>query len=655
MASSKFRIGFGFGPTNLYASRGLSALHFLPTKLTYVNNSGGATAPLLLYTDITSGPTTGTNEPKGAFLSIFGLGLGNFSDYGTTNHVYIGGVEVDNYRCIQNAVGSGIAGVGNGVYETFGIQRIVVQVGALGTPTQGVPLKIDVVVNGTHPVNLTDGSTNYLDLDGNPLQFTPNPGEIYYVDQAGNDANAGTKASPLRHFQTGDGSSPWGGALSGPIVASSTTTRPPGTHIVIRGGTWTDTEVFTNCFGEFFRFTGTAPTGSAKSGPLVVTSYPGDAGSNAPETVFVQCPSGSGGGFNLSDRARSAETTPWGTTGYCKHIHVVNLKIITAFNSSENGAGGAPINQQTAADFNRIVNCELSFPCTSVVNMPSNNGPTAGGIAGYGSNCRRLGNYIHDVYDPSGQQQNHGTYIGDNPAASGAAVGELHSITAFNVYKDCTGGQGIMMRGSQQTETAPYCILRNNWIQGFGKYGIEIFDGRDRALVWNNVVVAGTTGLAGIVLNSDNVSAVGGIYVGYNTVVGWKTYSGIYQLGGTAGGGSSIIESNIFYQVASAGSTFGLYTNAGGQTTTLKGNVWYDASGAETAKPSGDTTGVFSDPKFANVSTSSLRPATASPAPNAGVTPPTNAIVTPYDAFLTARPQGTNTKYSVGALERVGG
>lgn len=598
--------------------------------------AGGA--PLILATDITAGPTTGGENNKGTYISIYGVNLGVFADYGVTSHLTIGGVEVDNYRCLVPAVGSGLPGFGNGVYETFGIQRLCAQVGALGTPAAGVAIPIGLTVNAVPVVNLKDVSNNLLDLDGIALTFTPQPGPIVFVSLTGSDAAAGTIAAPLRHLQAWDGTT-FTGAIYGPAGGRTTGNQiVPGTHIIIRGGTYTDTS-FNSRWADLFRVTGTAPSGSSNNGPIVIMSYPGAAGANVPEKVFWNGGVGSAGGINMADTSRSGEATPWGTTGFCKYIHICNLKI---FSHPGSPGDSAPVNQQTAADFSRVVNCELSFPS----NVGS---PTAGGIAGYGSSCRRLCNYIHDVYDASGAMQNHGIYLGDNTGASGAAMGELHSVTAYNCIVNCTGGQGIMARGAQQVETAPYLSIHHNWFQGCGKYGILLFDGRDRGLVWNNVVVAGATGTAGIVLNSDNVSVVGGIYVGYNTIVGWKTYSGLYQLGGPSAG-SAIVQSNVFYQVAGAAATFGLFTNANGATTTLDSNCWYDASGHDITKPSGDANGVFIDPKFADLPSLNLVPLAGSPLINAGVTPATLTLVT-RDSKLLSRPVAPSVRYATGAYE----
>src|SRR6185312_16439421 len=94
-----------------------------------------AAAPLVLYTDLVSGPNSGGENDKGAYLSIFGKHFGH-SGLGTRTRVYIGGTEVAVYRYLGPSHGSP------------DIEQISVQIGKLGAPPLGVPLPIVVKVDG---------------------------------------------------------------------------------------------------------------------------------------------------------------------------------------------------------------------------------------------------------------------------------------------------------------------------------------------------------------------------------------------------------------------------------------------------------------------------------------------------------------------------
>src|SRR5712671_4170577 len=120
--------------------------------------------PLVLYTDLISGPNSGGENNKGAYLSIFGKNFGS-SGMGTTVKAFIGGVEVGSYRYLGPSKGRP------------DIQQLSVQVGVLGNPALGTALPIQVTVSGV--ASNTDQT------------FMVNPGRMLFVDNvAGNDSTA---------------------------------------------------------------------------------------------------------------------------------------------------------------------------------------------------------------------------------------------------------------------------------------------------------------------------------------------------------------------------------------------------------------------------------------------------------------------------------
>ncbi|MBS0308300.1 MAG: hypothetical protein JSS58_04940 [Proteobacteria bacterium] len=140
------------------------------TTTTTTTMPPAAGAPIVLYTDLVSGPTSGGENNRGAYLTIFGKNFGN-TGLGTTTKVFIGSAEVASYRALSASK----------VYDKIGIQQIAVQVGALGGAAQGVALPIKVSVNGV------DSNTN--------VSFMPNPGRLLYVDNV-----AGTGAIVLMGY-----------------------------------------------------------------------------------------------------------------------------------------------------------------------------------------------------------------------------------------------------------------------------------------------------------------------------------------------------------------------------------------------------------------------------------------------------------------------
>jgi len=260
-------------------------------------------APYVLYTDIVSGPNSGGENGKGTYLSIFGKNFGS-SGLGTSVKVYIGDVEVDNYRYL--GVSQGRADIG----------QLTVQVGALGNASTGVALPIRVVVNGVN------SNTNHT--------FMIQPGDILFVDNvSGNDATA-LKSDinrPWRYVQTPSE----GGALA---------QAGPGDVIVLRGkAVWSDVGFESHWF-RFRRTAGSAPTGATGTGYIAVMAYPGEAVRYVP-------PGGTHGGIH--------GTSDW--------IVISGLRIESAASSLSDGA---PINLQANSDHWRVVNNDVGpWPASS--------------------------------------------------------------------------------------------------------------------------------------------------------------------------------------------------------------------------------------------------------------------------------------------------
>lgn len=126
-----------------------------------------AQAPVVMFTDLTSGPNTGGENGNGTILTIYG------KSFGTSGTVTIGGVQPVKVFTTP-AWGTTVPG---GV----GLQKISVQ---LGSGISGSNLPIVVTVGGV------------ASSCGNPTaancQFTVRPGNIWCVSTSGNDSNAGT-------------------------------------------------------------------------------------------------------------------------------------------------------------------------------------------------------------------------------------------------------------------------------------------------------------------------------------------------------------------------------------------------------------------------------------------------------------------------------
>ncbi|TFW09436.1 right-handed parallel beta-helix repeat-containing protein [Oxalobacteraceae bacterium OM1] len=400
-----------------------------------------AKRPVLVYTDIVSGPNSGGENNKGIYLSLFGKNFGS-GGLGTRLRVYIGGAEVGDYRAL---------GVARGRHD---IQQITVQVGALGNPKPGMPLPIKVVVDGI--------------ASNDDLSFTVNPGRILFVDNVkGDDRTAvpGDIRRPFRHAQTARLSEgAWGQA-------------GPGDFIVLRGTgqPWTD-RGYQNYFLRTRDKSGSLPAGTPGTGPIGIMGYPG-------EDVFIYAPYDAKleeGGATGAISAVNGLSFP----GLGQWFTVTNLRV-------EGGGHDGAVNVQIHGDHWRVVNNELTA-ATAVRNIDAK----AGGIVGNGKGEVWLGNWIHDVYcGPAGggPLQNHGIYID----------GDGDYEIAYNVIERIPGGSGFQtyVNGSNGSDTTGNVSLHHNLIDGVGKHGINLADGtRENVRIYNNVVR--NTAQAGLRLNT---------------------------------------------------------------------------------------------------------------------------------------------------------
>lgn len=419
-------------------------------------NASGA--PVVLYTDIASGPNSGGENDKGIYLSIFGKNFGT-SGAGTTTRVYLNDREVDNYRYLGPSKGRA------------DIQQITVQLGALGHPQPGVPLPVKLTVNGV--ASNTD------------LRFTVWPGNIYFVDNlkgvdTADTVSGGTFTHPFKSVQKKAGAR-LGFAIDAATLSGAWGRVRAGDFIVMRGTgvPWNETG-----FGGYFLQTlnksgcpivsNCVQGGGMSSGPITIMGYPG-------EDVRIENSYDATRNFGAISSADSARIAQ----GMGAWITVANLRI-------EGGNHDGAVNTQAGGSHWRVVNNDLSA-ATAVNNANAK----AGGIAGSGLGQAFLGNRIHDVYcGPPGRGplQNHGIYL------DGAGSYEI----AYNLIEKIPGGNGLQIYVNRET-TVDEVDIHHNLIRDVGKHGINIADGAGRAIAIYNNVVAGAD-MAALRFNSTRLS-----------------------------------------------------------------------------------------------------------------------------------------------------
>ena len=566
--------------------------------------SGGV--PLLLATDIIAGPTTGGENNKGAYVSLFGIGFGQQAELGVTTKVYFGNGgtwnEVDNYRALVPARGN----------PYLAAQELIVQIGSLGGAANGTTMNIKVTANGM------DSNTD--------LTFMVNPGDFYFADNVAGNDSTGVKndiTHPFRYAQKASGSSFTGIWATGNLKA--------GDFIIMRanaGTPWSDQVGYDTRFLRFRRHTGSAPTGTSGTGYITVQRYPGPVLKHAPEDVYVKLPNTtSRGGFTGCGTSDAS-------AGGGKYFVLSGIRVEGAPASASTDA--APINLQSSADYWRIINCDSSFPSTDTGNAHQKNGA----IAGNGIGMKILFSYLHDVYGDS-NYENHGLYLdGSNAAAKDCLI-------AWNHIKNVTHGSLIQFyRTSGGNFTG--MEVHSNVMDGGGKYGMNIAEGVESVNFYNNIVM--NVQRYGLRLNTFKVppseTAINVVHnVFYNCI---NNYTGsaaviVNEWDPTV---NVLIKHNILVLLKGRSNSTTTKWVAGAGIT-MDRNLYFDYNNTLKTKYNSDTTGIYDDPLFTTAG-SDFTIAAASPAVNAATA--SMPITVTRDIYSAPRPGGTAN--DIGPVEK---
>jgi hypothetical protein len=528
------------------------------------SNTGSTTsgAPQVLYTDVISGPNTGGENNAGAYLSIFGKNFGS-SGLGSTVKVTLGGVEVASYRYLGPSKGRA------------DIQQITVQVGALGNPTAGAKLPIQVLVNGVA------SNTNQT--------FTVNPGRMLFVDNVkGNDSTAviGDITHPFRHVQTSDLSQgAWGKVQRGDFIVMRGT-----------GTAWTDVG-FESYFMRFRDKSGSAPTGASGTGAIVLMGYP-------TEDTYIRGTLAAGMSSGCIS-AVNGQSFP----GMGQWAVISNLRIDCE------GYDG-PISQEIEGNDWRVVNNNLA---ASTAPTSGSSVPRMAGITGNGTGSVWLGNHIHDIQGSSGEC--HGIYIDGNGSYE----------IAYNLIENIRSGNGfqIYANGGNGSTVVDNVNFHHNLIHGVSKHGINLADGsRNGIVIYDNVVYA--VQYAGVRFNTTNLN---GAKI-YNNTFYATNASGNNAYGALTNdwnlpSGSLDVQNNIFWPTANIPYTLGS-VGLSPFPGTASNNVFYGGNGTA---PGNSV--ISSNPVFVNAGGNDFHLGSGSPAIGTGSTTPAAVVTTDYD--LNAR------------------
>lgn len=545
-----------------------------PASLAWFNPVGTTSSPLVLYTDLAAGPTSGGENNGGAYLSIFGR---NFGSNLANIQVTIGGHPVAKEYYLGSSLGRP------------DIQQISVQVGALGGATQGQPLPVVVSVNGT--------------ASNSDLTFTPNPGQICYVSNASGTTPLGTsfpagndttgKCGDINHpFATvQDASEYTGGAWPNTQAGDTIVLLPTGTAYQEPG--------FQGYFMRFYRGPGsngggTAPTGASGTGYMTLMGYPG------PTVPSIYSPTSinSNGAVSASDSG-----------GHSYYMVVADLQI-------EGDGGDGAINTQILSDYARIINNRLTAPSAKST-------ARSGCIAGDGNYMKILGNTCRAVNSPDTGLENHGVYL------DAAGNDEI----AYNFIYDINDGSGIQLYNSQGvTPTIDNVVIHHNWIFNVAKHGINIADTSGTGIIIFDNVVANAS-VSGIRFNSTDLK---NCLVFNNTIyntdlLGNSSYGSVMNDGNLPSGALNF-QNNIFVTLNGSG-YFGGSVGFSTNDSAFSHDLYYGGSLIANAKAATlDSNATFADPQF----TSPLAGPSGAPSPSNQTSTPISAAFSATAFTLSA-------------------
>jgi hypothetical protein len=256
---ASFILASSFTPSALLPGELLFAKHSLPEPIKTAN-AQAYTAPVLFFSDLTSGPKTGWegSSTKGAAVTIWGK---NFGATRGSNYVTVNGVQLTSD---SDYAEWGLTGAANGIAR--GLERTTFWLNSNCADGAGT---ITVTVNG---------------VTSNSLPFTVRSGNIYFISVSDGSTSYNGKFST--HHTGSDG--PWKDLYM--AMNEHNSAIQPGAVIYVKGGTYTTGDPSESSSFMDFRSTGDAGTAA---NPIVLTAYPGE--------VPIANLSGKGHGFCIGD------------------------------------------------------------------------------------------------------------------------------------------------------------------------------------------------------------------------------------------------------------------------------------------------------------------------------------------------------------------
>jgi hypothetical protein len=415
-------------------------------------------APVILFSDITSGMNTGGQENLGAFITLYGEGFGGTRGNST---VTIGGIEVANYV---------IWGQDNAVAR--GLDMIVVQPGP----------------------NITSGNiiVTVSNQASNPLPFIVRNGSIYFViPDAPNasDANPGTYTEP---FQT---------------LYRPRQVMQAGDIVYIRGGTFNTTDPDHPGWDAVLLLTPDTDPNGTPDAPVAYIGYPGDR-------PVLGAPVPMRRGIYMEQTVAYYIIANWEFTQHAGNLSLSGNGHRIIGNYSHDGVAGEDYTVIGVAGNS----AQLKLFGNLLLNNPNTGGEEVGVgfyLEGFGTN-QDIDFGWNQIQDQNGRRsiQIFGHLAGDrmedirihdnlistslplrNHILLGGSDGGTEVLGTIYVYNNIivgSNGQGLRINDPQGTVIIQNNVLYNNGTQGFDGHGQLFIEqaGTDLIALQNNILYA---------------------------------------------------------------------------------------------------------------------------------------------------------------------
>lgn len=558
---------------------------------------GRGAVPVLFFSDLTDGPTSGweQSDSVGAAVTIWGL---NFGDTRGASYVTCGGVNLtsDSNYAEWGAHNAPSGDSADQYSSARGLERITFWLDStMSTGADSIS------------VTISEGTSNWLPF------YLRETGNIYFISRTGNDDDSGFYADTAGHGSEG----PW-------LLVSKVRTVEAGDVVYFREGIWTEVDAE----NAVLAFINTNHNNGQANKTITIASYPGE---------IAQL-----GDSSNSNVMRSYGSDPGDTLSYwtfSKFMWRCHSRVIN-YGSGSTSPG--------KSEYQRFVGNDVSTYNPGAVGWGFD------GHAGGNHHLRIYGNHFHDC-----ASNNRGDSVTISSRAYSFYVEGYGHFTnmdiGWNEFTHDEKGRVQIYGHLGSTDYIDTLYFHDNYIHDMGMAGLVAGGGDTggqgcynflrKAFIYNNIFANNSTIYVNgdIRIGSNPGGHLNELYIYNNTFYGNDNRCiRIEPIGECSGPAIVELKNNIFY---TDGAPY--YDNQAGTDTFFVGlkNTYYGGTGGV---PSWDDSSYERNPKFSTPGSYDFTLQATSPCIDSAAT--ITLTISDYDGV--PRPQGT--AFDMGAYEYKG-